>query len=257
MRVILFSTTDIGLDCVRIILEKGCCLAGIVSAPKEFSISYSRDRVTNVRHVDFKTLCQEQGVPLILLEDKMVSLRDVVAALKPDLILVAGWFHMVPKSIRELAPQGCIGFHASLLPKYRGGAPLVWAMINQEKEAGMSLFYLEDGVDSGDIIGQEDFSIEAQDTIADVVKKANSCAGQLLEKYLPLLAQEKAPRVKQDEKQATIYPQRSPEDGRIDWSWSADKINAFIRAQTKPYPGAFTEIEGYRMRLWDACVEEK
>jgi len=256
VRVVLFSATEIGLKCANKVLEKGCCLAGVASAPEQFSISYASGKVNNVRHVSYADFCREHQVPLIVLEEKMISIKEQIAALKPDLIIVAGWFHMVPKSIREIAPLGCVGFHASLLPKYRGGAPLVWAMINQEKTSGMTLFYLNDGVDAGDIVGQESFEIMPDDTIASVINKANRCSEILLDKYLPLLAAKKAPRIKQDESQASLYPQRSPEDGLIDWSWPIDKIKAFIKAQTKPYPGAFTEISGKRVRIWDAQIED-
>lgn len=182
---------------------------------------------------------------------------EEVAQLQPDLTLVAGWYYMVGKDLRNVAPKGAIGLHGSLLPKYRGGAPLVWSMINGEEEGGISLFYLEDGVDAGDIIGQERFLIEDDDTIADSLVKLEEAGERLLERYLPLLAKGEAPRIPQNHSEATEFPQRSPADGEVDWSKSASEIRNFIRAQTRPYPGAFTHIAGKKVILWDVDVLEE
>lgn len=256
MKILLFSATDLGLTCVKAIDETHQVLSGIVTLPQEFKISYSEKPVKNVRHVSFDDVGRQHNCPVIVYETQQ-KLEQEIRNIQQDLILVAGWYHLVPGVIRAMAPRGCVGLHASLLPKYRGGAPLVWAMIEGEAETGVSLFYLDDQVDAGDIVGQEKFSITTDDTIATLMEKSGQASYLLLKKYLTLLDDGRAPRVKQDSAVATYYPQRFPEDGRIDWSWSADKIHRFIRAQTQPYPGAFTEIDGKKITLWDAHVEEK
>ena len=157
---------------------------------------------------------------------------------------------------RSVAPLGAVGLHASELPRYRGGAPLVWQIIRGETSAGISLFYLEDGVDTGDVIGTLNFPIREHDTIAEAMERSESAAEALIEKFFPLLEKGMAPRLPQDETLASEFPQRSPEDGEIDWSRAATEISNFIRAQTRPYPGAFTRIGGKRVTIWDAKIVE-
>lgn len=173
---------------------------------------------------------------------------------QPDLLLVLGWYYIIPHEARESVPLGCAGIHASLLPKYRGGAPIPWAIINGEITTGVTLFYMGDGIDDGDIIAQKDFAIEDADNCVTAYEKATQSSIQILREYLPLIATGTAPRTPQDHSQATYFPLRKPEDGLIDWSWSAKRIHNFIRAQTRPYPGAFTYIQGKKVVIWDADI---
>jgi methionyl-tRNA formyltransferase len=183
--------------------------------------------------------------------------QKAVRELQPDIIIVAGWYYMLPRSLRELAPRGAAGLHASLLPKYRGGAPLVWATIKGETKTGVSFFYFADGVDEGDIIGQAGFDIAFQDDIADLVYKAAQASVDLIRQYVPLLATGNAPRVPQDHSQATLVPQRQPEDGIIDWwNLSARQVYDWVRAQTRPYPGAFTFLSEEKVTIWKAGLDE-
>jgi len=184
------------------------------------------------------------------------SYLEHIAKWQPDVLLALGWYFMIPRRVRKSVPLGCVGIHASLLPKYRGGAPIPWAIINGETESGVTFFYFSDGIDDGDIIAQKRFSIEKKDDVAMVYKKATSTSIEILQEYLPMLATNTAPRIQQDHNQATNFPQRSPEDGLIDWSWDAKRIRDFIRAQTHPYPGAFTYIRGKKVTIWDADVIE-
>jgi len=207
-----------------------------------------------VNYADFFSLGKEFNIPVVSVTVKMNLYTGEVKKYSPDLILVFGWYYIVPKTIREIPRLGCAGMHASLLPKYRGGAPLVWAMINGEDKSGLTFFYLEEGVDNGDIISQKEFPIEESDYIGDLIDKTTSAALDIIDESIPLLAENKAPRVKQDESQATYVPQRKPEDGKIDWSWDSQRIMNFIRAQSKPYPGAFTEIDGKKVIIWNADI---
>jgi methionyl-tRNA formyltransferase len=157
---------------------------------------------------------------------------------------------MLPGKIRKLTPKGCVGIHASLLPKYRGGAPINWAIINGEKKSGISLFYLGDGVDNGDIISQRSFPISDTDSCKEVYDKATRVSIEILKIALPKLAAGTANRIPQNESEATWFPQRNPSDGRIDWRWNGRTIYNFIRAQTKPYPGAFTYLRHEKITIW-------
>jgi methionyl-tRNA formyltransferase len=180
-----------------------------------------------------------------------------IQAWGPDFGLAIGWYYMVPRVVRDLFPLGIAGMHASLLPKYRGGSPLVWAIINGEAKTGVTLFYFDDGVDTGEIISQVEIKITRDDTIKTVYEKATQISRDILREYIPLIRQGIAPRIPQDHRVATQFPQRKPEDGLLDWSKSAEEIQNFIRAQTKPYPGAFTFVQGKKVIIWDADVFEK
>ncbi|HJP59161.1 MAG TPA: methionyl-tRNA formyltransferase [Gemmatimonadaceae bacterium] len=255
MRTLFFGATDLGYQCCERLLERGEEIVGLFTIPREFRISYSPNTpVKNVLYRDFHDLGARYKVPVVEVKGKMDEYVSRVEEFRPDLILVIGWYYMIPRRMRSLASKGCVGVHGSLLPRYRGGAPLVWAMINGEDHTGVTLFHFADGVDDGDIIGQRKFAIAPDDTIREVVDKATRATIDVVEEYFPRLADGTAPRIAQDHSQATVVPQRSPADGLIDWSWDADRINNFIRAQTKPYPGAFTYIGDKRVTIWSAEV---
>jgi methionyl-tRNA formyltransferase len=169
-----------------------------------------------------------------------------VKELKPDLIVVISWSQIIPAAIIDTPVLGCVGIHYSLLPARRGGAPLSWAIIDGLSESGITLFYLDDGVDAGDIIAQRRFQIGPRDTVADLLDKVVGLAPGLLAEYEPALEQGTAPRVKQDESLASYTTRRTPADGEIDWSRSLTEIDRFIRAQAPPYPCAFTGLGSER-----------
>jgi methionyl-tRNA formyltransferase len=257
VRIVFFGASALGYRCCEALIAQGQDVVGLFTIPRDFAISYSPGApVRNVLHQDFHTLGSTHDIPVVTVEGRMHAFADQLAAMRPDLLLVVGWYYMIPAALRALAPVGCIGIHGSLLPKYRGGAPLVWAMINGETETGATLFHFADGIDDGDIVGQVAFPIASRDTIADLLAKTELASLELLTRYVPMLAAGTAPRHAQDHTRATVVPQRSPADGEIDWTWDAARIDRFIRAQTKPYPGAFTTISGKRVRIWSADIEQ-
>lgn len=253
--VVFFGASALGYQCCERLIKNGVNVSAIFTISKEFNISYSVGKpVNNVLHKDFHQLGETYNIPVVSVEGKMHTYKEVLAEYNPSLIVVIGWYYMIPASLRDLAPLGCVGIHASLLPKYRGGAPLVWAMINGEKETGISLFYFDDGVDTGDIVVQTKIEIEPDDNISHLLKKVEASCISMMDEYIPMLLQGTAPRTQQLHEDATEYPQRKPEDGEIDWTWSGEQINNFIKAQTKPYPGAFTYINGRKLMIWDAEI---
>ena len=252
-RIVFIGSSDTGHVCCERLLEEGVDVALIVTRASRFSISWSPAPVTNVRHRDFHALGAAHGVPVLDAGQPDSALRDRIAALSPDLLVVVGWYHMLPRAIRALARHGAVGVHASLLPQYRGGAPLVWAMIRGESHTGVTLFHLDDGVDDGDVVEQTALEIGERETIADGVERANQVAVHLVTKYVPAILAGAAPRTPQDHARATVMPQRRPEDGRVDWwALTAAEAHNWIRAQTRPYPGAFTYLAGERVTVWRA-----
>lgn len=207
--------------------------------------------VTNVLHVDVRSCCESLDIPCEELVAGMndPALLERVQLWKPDIFTVVGWYHTVPGSWRRLAPA--YGLHASLLPDYSGGAPLVWAIINGEKRTGITLFQFADGVDSVPIVGSAATDILYDDTIATLYARIQELGLQLLVDHLPRLADGTAMLQAQDESQRWFVRQRRPEDGFIDWQLPAERVRDFVRAQTHPYPGAYALFRGESLRVWD------
>ncbi len=251
LRVTFIGATHFGLRCLQEVERlPECKVVGIVTAPKQFRISYRPQGVINVLHADFAEYGRQRGIPCLTMREKMnePGLVDAIRGWNPNLLVVVGWYHMVPKVLREMAPA--IGLHASLLPDYCGGAPLVWAMINGETRTGITLFQLGDGVDDGPVLAQAEEPILDEDTIATLYARIEDRGLELLRAELPRLARGEAVAVPQDPARRRVFPQRAPEDGVIDWKWPARRIYDFVRAQTRPYPGAFTRFRGERLTLW-------
>ncbi len=142
-------------------------------------------------------------------------LFEKIRFLRPDFFLVVGWYHLVPRSWRNLAPA--YGLHASLLPDYSGGAPLVWAIINGEMQTGITLFQFEDSVDSGPVIAQEATPIFDKDDITTLYERIEHISLGLLQANIPRIIDGSAELMPQNERLRRVFPQRSPEDGKIDW----------------------------------------
>lgn len=253
MRIVFFGSNEMSSRALLHLLRKREEIVGIYTLPQSIQISYAPRPVELVTHADLHTLSRRFHVPVVEVRDRMSEYVEGVKLLQPDLLLVIGWYYMVPRAMREVAPLGCVGLHPSLLPKYRGGAPVNWTLINGERETGLTMFYLEDEPDAGDIIAQARIEILLADTCRTLYQKVIDAALSMLEDQLPLLREGKANRIPQDHSAATVFPQRCPEDGQIDWDRSALDLYNWIRALTRPYPGAFTTFRGERLIIWEAA----
>ncbi len=259
MKIAFFGCTNFSKEIIEAIIPlKDVEICAIFSIPQEFNISYSKTPVVNTNYADLSTYALKVNAPFIEINstygNRLKDHFNLIQALDLDVLLVMGWYYMIPKNIRNLARWGAWGLHASLLPKYAGGAPLVWAIINGEKKTGVTLFRLDNGVDDGDIILQQSFDVLNEDTIKEVYDKATIASKAIVTKVLKSTSSLKFQ--KQDKTKIEVYPQRKPEDGLIDWTWNSEKIRNFIRAQTKPYPGAFTILNGKKVTIWDARIED-
>jgi len=177
---------------------------------------------------------------------------ELIRSLEPDLIYCVGWTQLLRRELLAIPRLGCIGFHASLLPKYRGRAPVNWAIIRGETESGNTMMLLDDGVDTGYIIAQRRFAIDLDDTCATVYDKVAASEVDMIRETMPLIRAGRMPRRPQDHGAATVMPRRRPEDGVMDWNKTAKELHDWIRALTHPYPGAFTTLRGERVFIWKA-----
>lgn len=176
-----------------------------------------------------------------------------LASWNPEIVVAENWRTLVPKEIYQSVKHFVI-FHEALLPKYRGFAPLSWPIINGETETGVTLFYVDEEVDAGDIIAQRSIPVGPDDTVNDLYDRTVPIYCELLDQYLPMLQNGGAPRFPQDASQATYTCARTPEDGEIDWTQSTHKVYNLIRALAPPMmPGAWTTLAGERLLIRSAA----
>lgn len=248
MKIIFLGATKFSEELLNVLIKNRFEIVAIFTIPQEFTVR-KNEKLKNSNFVDLKSIAEKQNIPLYYVDEnkKLTTYEDIMKKLNPDIILVLGWYYIVPKNIRDISKYGACGIHASLLPRYAGWAPLVWAMINGEKETGVTFFKFDDSVDGGDIIAQESFIIEYEDTIKDVYEKATKKAIDILVNFLPKL--DAVNFKKQDKTILEIYDKRTPQDGKICWNDTAINLYNFVRAQTIPYPCAFSSINGIIIKI--------
>ena len=177
----------------------------------------------------------------------------IIKEINPDYIFVIGLSQLVKKDIIDATKIGVIGFHPAPLPKFRGRAANVWQQLLGCKESKSSIFFINDGIDAGDILAQETYTIEDTDYALDVCNKIDDAAVIGMRKVLLQMKNGTLKPIKQNEAEATYTLKRTPEDGRIDWNESLDKIQLLIRAISDPYPGAFSMYDGeHKFVIWKA-----
>ena len=237
-----------GVPTLQALIDRGESLVGAVTLAPDALARRSGA-------ADIAGVCRGAGVPTF--ETKNVNDDDCVSflrALEPDLLIVLGWSQILGAEVLRVPRIGALGAHAALLPHNRGSAPVNWAIIRGETEGGNTLMWLAEGVDSGDIAAQRAFPILNSDTCATVYDKVAVTNCAMVLETLDALARGDLPRRPQQRSQEPPLPRRRPEDGQIEWSSSAKGVYDFIRALTRPYPGAFTDVEGNRIVIWRSAL---
>lgn len=242
-RILFFGYSEVGHDCLELLLRRGDHVIGLVThedSPGE--------------KIWFKTpalLAREHGIPVHTPDSvNTPEWKERIAAMRPDLILSVYYRQMIGMEILRLAPLGAFNIHGSLLPKYRGRAPVNWAVLHGEPRIGMTLHRMVKRPDAGEIIEQQGVDIGPDDTAEQAFRKVLPCAVDVLARQIGRLLSGSATGTPQDESLATYYGGRTPEDGRIDWSAPARRIHDLVRAVTDPYPGAFTDLGASRLMVW-------
>jgi len=178
-----------------------------------------------------------------------------ITEIAPDFIFVVGWSQLIDKEILNASKKGTIGFHSAKLPKDRDRSTIAWQIAEDYTETALTMFYLSEGIDDGDIIAQEIIKIEQDDYVKDIICKMDKSTFNILKAYFPLLIKDKAPRIKQDEKQASYRRLRNPvEDCFIDWNQNTKDIYNHIRAVSYPYPKAWTLYKEKEIRINKADI---
>ncbi|MBI9086964.1 MAG: methionyl-tRNA formyltransferase [Desulfobacterales bacterium] len=208
--------------------------------------------------VDFHPLAAANGSTVLTTEDiNRPETVAALAALAPDVVIVCGWQQILSRQVLEIAGRGTVGFHSSLLPKYRGHAPVNWAILLGEKRTGATFFFLDHRADCGDIIDQEAFDITAADDCATVYAKSAEACARMLSTHLSAIADGTVARRHNPSASYPAYPRRRPEDGLIDFNRPATDVFNWVRALTRPYPGAFFFRGKEKIRVWRAEMGEK
>lgn len=179
-----------------------------------------------------------------------------LAAYEPDLIVTAAYGQILPKAVLDLPRNGCVNVHGSLLPKYRGGAPIQRSIINGEKVTGVTLMYMAEGLDTGDMISRVEVAIEAEDTSGTLFEKLSLAGRDLLKSEMPRLVSGKVQAVQQDDSEATYAPNLNREDERLDWNASSRDNYNRIRGLV-PFSGAFTLWNGETFKAWASKLPEE
>ena len=249
MRVAWVSFDETGRDCLEAAAEVGAEIAAVVTLPGSVDPHRSGQ-------CTFDEVAERLGARLIETTD--VNAPETVAALEetaPDLAFVVGWSQLVREQFLAVAPRGTFGMHPTLLPRHRGRAPIPWAILSGLAKTGVTLFEIVDPTaDSGPIVGQVEVSIDRDETATTLYDRLVAAHVELVRQYVPLLLEGTAPMTPQDLRRASYWPKRRPGDGRIDWETRAPYLYDWVRAQTRPYPGAFTFAGDRKLTVWRAGV---
>jgi methionyl-tRNA formyltransferase len=242
-RIVFFGYSEVGYECLSLLLERGDNVVALITHednPNE--------------KIWFKTpavAAREKGIPVFTPEKvNTPEWIERIAAMKPDLILSVYYRNMISSKVLALAPLGAFNMHGSLLPKFRGRAPINWAVLHGESRIGMTLHRMVKSADAGAIVDQDGVELGPRDTAEQAFRKVLPCARRVLARQIDALLAGKAPEKEQDASQATYFGGRKPEDVRIAWGQTSRQIFNLIRAVTDPYPGAFTDFGGARLMVW-------
>jgi methionyl-tRNA formyltransferase len=237
---VVFAYHNVGVRCLRVLLARGVRVPLVVTHADNPGENIWFERVSRI--------AAEQGIPFITPDDP--NTPDVVAriaALHPGFLFSFYYRLMLKAPLLAIPKHGALNMHGSLLPGYRGRAPVNWAIIHGESETGATLHYMTEKPDNGDIVAQSAVPILPDDTAHELFTKVTVAAELTLYHALPALIAGRAPRIPQDLSKGAYFGGRKPEDGRIAWSQPAARIHNLVRAVAPPYPGAYTELRGHRL----------
>lgn len=249
MKLVFIGSVEIGYTVLEAVYDAGFAVDTI------FTLDFDKKEQTS-GFIDFEPLANAHESALVRVKNlNEPEYIEKIKSIGPDLIIVCGWQRLVCKEILDIPRLGTIGFHSSLLPKYRGRAPVNWAIMAGEKETGITMFYLTEDADAGDIIAQKAFPIMLNDDCNTVYKKSAKAGADLIVEFLPKIANGTALTLHNPSRNYPAYPKRTPADGEIDFKRSALDVYNFIRAITKPYPGAFAYLpDGSKIVIWKAEI---
>ena len=251
MRIVFIGTGEIGVPTLRALQESEHELVGVVTQPDK-----PVGREQKITGPPVKVTVAGSNTPLLQpAKIKDASAIEQLRAFKPDVIVVMAYGQILPRAILEIPTVACLNLHASLLPHWRGAAPIQAAIAAGDRETGITVMYMDEGLDTGDILLQRKIDISPNEIGASLHDRLAEIAPTTLLEALRLLANSNAPRIPQDKALATYAPKLNREAGRINWNESAEQIQRNIRAYN-PWPGAFTEFDNRKLKVFSAAIAE-
>lgn len=251
MRVVFMGTPDFSVPALENIEKKYEVVAVVTQQDRP------KGRGHKMQYTPVKEKAIELEIPVY--QPKRVKdpeFVDILKTLKPDVIVVIAFGQILSKEILELPKYGCINVHASLLPKYRGAAPIQWAVINGDKKSGVTTMYMAEGLDTGDIIDTSEIVLDEKETGGSLFDKLADLGGKLILNTLDKLETGTATRTRQDDARSTYAGKITKELGKIDFTKSAAEIERLIRG-LNPWPSAFTYMDDKMLKIWNADVLEE
>jgi len=249
MRIVFIGTGEIGVPTLQALLKSEHEIVGVMTQPDK-----PVGRAQLVEPPPIKKVVAARKMP-VLQPPRIKDPRAIedIRALKPDVIVVMAYGQILPRGVLEIPKIACLNLHASLLPRWRGAAPIQAAIAAGDRETGITVMYMDEGLDTGDILLQRTIDIVPADTGGSLHDRLARVAPEALRGSLELLAKASASRIPQDNAFATYAPKLKREDGRIDWSDPAEAIERKIRA-FDPWPGAFMEFDGRNLKVFSAVI---
>jgi methionyl-tRNA formyltransferase len=245
MKVVFMGTPSFAVPTLEALLESEFSVIGVVTQPDR-----PRGRGQTLSASPVKELAQAHGLPILQPEKmKQPEFLKELEQWKPDVIVVTAFGRILPKIILHLPPRGCLNVHASLLPRYRGAAPIQWAIINGESETGLTTMLMDEGMDTGAILLQEPVPIDPEETAGELSVRLAHIGGRLLIETLRGWTSQKITPIAQDGSKATMAPLLKKEDGNLPWNRKALEIANRIRGLS-PWPGAYTFCQEERLTIW-------
>jgi methionyl-tRNA formyltransferase len=251
MKIVFMGTPEFAVPSLGALAESGDEVVTLVAQPDKPS-----GRGRKLTPPPTKQLAEKLGIPV--LQPPGIRTEEFVRELEklnPDLICVVAYGKILPKAVLDLPRLGCINVHASLLPEYRGAAPVNWAIARGEKVTGVTTMMMDEGMDTGDILLQREIPIVEEDTGETLSEGLSQLGAELLIETIELLKKGELEPQEQDDSQATYAPLLKKEDGRIDWGKPAVEIGNQVRGML-PWPGAFTTVDGKLLKVFKVCVLE-
>lgn len=249
MRILFMGTPDIAVGCLQKIIDEKHDIIGVVTQPDK---PVGRGKKMGMPPV--KELALKYDLPVY----QPIKARDeefvnILKDLNPDLIVVVAFGQILPKSILDIPKFGCVNVHVSLLPKYRGAAPINWVIINGEDKTGVTTMYMDEGLDTGDMILTSEFELNDEITAGELHDIMKVEGAKVLKETIDLIEKGEAPRIPQNHDEFTYAPMMNKTLGQIDFSKSAKEIHNLVRG-VNPWPSAYTTYKGQTMKIWKTKV---
>ncbi|MEV4876526.1 methionyl-tRNA formyltransferase [Streptomyces cyaneofuscatus] len=248
MRVVMFGYQTWGHRTLQALLDSEHDVVTVVTHPRS---EHAYEKIWSDSVAD---LAEKHGIPVIIRNRPDGELVDRLKEVAPDIIVANNWRTWMPPEIYNLPVHGTLNIHDSLLPAYAGFSPLIWALINGEPEVGVTAHLMDEELDAGDIVVQRSVAVGPADTATDLFHRTVDLIAPVTTEALGLIASGQTEFTRQDRSKASFFHKRAEEDIRIDWNWPAEDLERLIRAQSAPYPSAFTFHKGQRLEVVSAVV---